>query len=102
MNAATPYTRIVRGSPGNSARRRSSTPFPPWSRRLEYETVMEARLPRCRFVRFIVVLALALAASACAIAAPVVLVVGDSISAGYGLPPETGWTTLLQHRLAAG
>src|SRR5216683_6744147 len=44
---------------------------------------------------------IALAASACAIAAPVVLVLGDSISAGYGLPAETGWTTLLQQRLDA-
>lgn len=33
-------------------------------------------------------------------AAPVILVVGDSISAGYGLPAGTGWTTLLQQRLA--
>jgi acyl-CoA thioesterase-1 len=34
-------------------------------------------------------------------ASPVVLIVGDSISAGYGLPPGTGWATLLQSRLAA-
>ena len=34
-------------------------------------------------------------------AAPVILVVGDSISAGYGLPANVGWTTLLQQRLAA-
>jgi acyl-CoA thioesterase I len=33
--------------------------------------------------------------------APTILVLGDSISAGYGLPPESGWTTLLQQRLAA-
>ena len=33
-------------------------------------------------------------------AAPVILVVGDSISAGYGLPAGAGWTTLLQQRLA--
>jgi len=32
--------------------------------------------------------------------APAILVVGDSISAGYGLPPGAGWTTLLQKRLA--
>ncbi len=30
----------------------------------------------------------------------VILVVGDSISAGYGLPPGTGWTVLLAKRLA--
>jgi acyl-CoA thioesterase-1 len=42
-----------------------------------------------------------LAASAFAAAAPVVLVLGDSISAGYGLPANKGWTTLLQQRLVA-
>lgn len=31
---------------------------------------------------------------------PVILVLGDSISAGFGLPPGTGWTHLLQQRLA--
>jgi acyl-CoA thioesterase-1 len=30
---------------------------------------------------------------------PVILVVGDSISAAYGLPPGVGWTDLLQSRL---
>jgi acyl-CoA thioesterase-1 len=57
-------------------------------------------MPRRPFVRLLFSVFAALAASACAIAAPVVLVVGDSISAGYGLPSETGWTTLLQQRLA--
>jgi acyl-CoA thioesterase I len=38
---------------------------------------------------------------AAAPAAPTILIVGDSISAGYGLPPDAGWTTLLQQRLAA-
>jgi acyl-CoA thioesterase-1 len=33
---------------------------------------------------------------------PLILVVGDSISAGYGLPAGSGWVTLLQQRLAAG
>jgi acyl-CoA thioesterase-1 len=37
---------------------------------------------------------------AAAPAAPTILIVGDSISAGYGLPPDTGWTALLQQRLA--
>jgi len=35
-------------------------------------------------------------------AAPVILIVGDSISAGYGLPAGAGWTTLLQQRLETG
>jgi len=37
---------------------------------------------------------------AAAPAAPTILIVGDSVSAGYGLPPDAGWTTLLQQRLA--
>jgi acyl-CoA thioesterase-1 len=50
--------------------------------------------------------ALLAAASLCcaafaASAAPVILVVGDSISAGYGLASTAGWTTLLQKRLEA-
>jgi acyl-CoA thioesterase-1 len=32
---------------------------------------------------------------------PVILVVGDSISAGYGLPSGAGWVALLQKRLEA-
>lgn len=32
---------------------------------------------------------------------PVILVVGDSLSAEYGLPAGTGWVALLQQRLAA-
>lgn len=31
----------------------------------------------------------------------VLLVLGDSISAGYGITPEQSWVTLLQHRLSA-
>src|SRR6266511_2102838 len=34
-------------------------------------------------------------------AAPSILIVGDSISAAYGLRPGAGWTTLLQQRLEA-
>ena len=58
-------------------------------------------MPRSPFLRLLCALFAALAASAYAAAAPVVLVLGDSISAGYGLPAETGWTTLLQQRLVA-
>jgi acyl-CoA thioesterase-1 len=57
-------------------------------------------MPHRSIVRVLFVFFAALAASA-ATAAPVVLILGDSISAGYGLPAETGWTTLLQQRLAA-
>lgn len=31
---------------------------------------------------------------------PVVLVLGDSLSAAYGIPVDQGWVSLLQHRLA--
>ena len=57
--------------------------------------------PRCG-LRPIAALASALLCTvvAAAPAAPTILIVGDSISAGYGLPPDAGWTTLLQQRLA--
>ena len=42
-----------------------------------------------------------LAAKAAPDARPVVLVVGDSLSAGYGLAPGQGWVDLLSARLAA-
>ncbi len=45
----------------------------------------------------------ALLFAACAVAAaqaPVVLVLGDSLSAEYGLPRDTGWVKLLADRLA--
>ena len=58
-------------------------------------------MPRRPFLRVLCALFAALAASAFAAAAPAVLVLGDSISAGYGLPANTGWTTLLQQRLVA-
>jgi len=57
--------------------------------------------PRCA-LRLITALTTALlcALVAAAPAAPTILILGDSISAGYGLPPDAGWTTLLQRRLA--
>jgi len=48
-----------------------------------------------------VFLALFLWTLAAQAAPPVILVVGDSISAGYGLPAGAGWATLLQQQLAA-
>ncbi len=33
--------------------------------------------------------------------APVILILGDSISAGYGLPADTAWPSLLQRRLTS-
>ena len=55
-------------------------------------------------MRFILALTLCLIAAApssvrAAEPPPVILVVGDSISAGYGLIPGQGWVTLLQQRL---
>ncbi|PZP57714.1 MAG: arylesterase [Azospira oryzae] len=40
-----------------------------------------------------------LLASASAFAAPVIVVLGDSLSSGYGLPTGSGWVTLLEARL---
>jgi acyl-CoA thioesterase-1 len=46
------------------------------------------------------ILALVLWAGGTAQAAPNILVLGDSLSAAYGLPQEAGWVSLLQSRLA--
>lgn len=42
-----------------------------------------------------------LAASPAAFAAPVIVVLGDSLSSGYGLPTGSGWVALLEARLHA-
>jgi acyl-CoA thioesterase-1 len=42
-----------------------------------------------------------LAASPAALAAPVIVVLGDSLSSGYGLPAGSGWVALLEARLRA-
>jgi acyl-CoA thioesterase-1 len=56
-----------------------------------------------RRARALLILFAALACSlAWAKAPPIILVVGDSISAGYGLPSGAGWVALLQKRLEAG
>jgi acyl-CoA thioesterase-1 len=47
------------------------------------------------------VLACALAVPAAASGAATILVYGDSLSAGYGLPREQGWVHLLEQRLRA-
>lgn len=51
--------------------------------------------------RFLFVLMLAFAASGARAAsdAPVILVLGDSLSAAYGIPASQGWVALLQQRL---
>ena len=46
-------------------------------------------------------IALTLLFGAQARAAPTILVLGDSLSAAYGLPLERGWVSLLQQRLLA-
>jgi acyl-CoA thioesterase-1 len=48
----------------------------------------------------ILLLVLVLIAPGAAAAEPVVLVVGDSLSAGHGVALEEAWTSLLQERLA--
>jgi len=51
------------------------------------------------FLRGLITLALLFGAQAQA--APTILVLGDSLSAAYGLPLERGWVSLLQQRLLA-
>ncbi len=52
-----------------------------------------------RIVLALVLSMLAAALPARAAERPVILVVGDSLSAGYGLAPGQGWVALLQQRL---
>jgi acyl-CoA thioesterase I len=49
--------------------------------------------------RLLALLVLIVATAAAHAEAPVILVFGDSISAGYGLPLEQGWVELLRSRL---
>src|SRR5207237_211260 len=51
-------------------------------------------------LRFFLFLVFWFCGGASAQAASTVLVFGDSISSGYGLPQDAGWTHLLQRRLA--
>jgi acyl-CoA thioesterase-1 len=50
-------------------------------------------------VRFLCALALLFMTHAAAAEPPVILVFGDSLSAGYGLPQGRGWVDLLRQRL---
>jgi acyl-CoA thioesterase-1 len=49
--------------------------------------------------RLLALFVLIVASAAARAEAPVILVFGDSISAGYGLAPEQGWVELLKTRL---
>ena len=51
--------------------------------------------------RFLALFVLVVASASAHAEAPVILVFGDSISAGYGLPLEQGWVELLRTRLKA-
>jgi len=51
--------------------------------------------------RFLALFVLIVASASARAEAPVILVFGDSISAGYGLPLEQGWVELLRTRLKA-
>jgi acyl-CoA thioesterase-1 len=53
-------------------------------------------MPRLAFLLLVLAAAALPARSA---APPVILVLGDSLSAGYGLAPGQGWVSLLQQRL---
>ena len=60
---------------------------------------MLLRRARSFLLALLVVGLASLGATASASAAPVLLVLGDSVSAGYGLAASTGWVTLLSQRL---
>jgi acyl-CoA thioesterase-1 len=54
-----------------------------------------------RLLRHCCILLCAWSAASVALGAPVILIMGDSLSAGYGIPSDTAWPALLQRRLAA-
>ncbi|HEU4602996.1 MAG TPA: arylesterase [Steroidobacteraceae bacterium] len=54
----------------------------------------------CKVLLAIVAMAMCFAAQPQTRDAPAILVMGDSLSAGYGLKVESGWVALLQQRLA--
>jgi len=54
-----------------------------------------------RFVQLVLVLALVPLARAADPASPAVVVLGDSLSAGYGIKVQQGWVNLLAQRLAS-
>ncbi len=101
----------------NGERRDGSNPriLPCRSRALVPATTIAARLhvaipvplpmTAVRFARAVAAVALVVLAPLAPVRAdalaPVVLVVGDSISAAYGLPPGAGWVDLLSARLAS-
>jgi acyl-CoA thioesterase-1 len=75
-----------------------------------FRAALSIAVPPSRALLRLPVAVLALLATAALVAlparaetgAPVLLVVGDSISAGYGLPAGAGWVDLLAARIASG
>jgi len=53
-------------------------------------------------LRFLYIAVFLLVVPARTTVAETLLIVGDSLSAAYGIPVETGWVALLQQQLAAG
>lgn len=50
-------------------------------------------------IRFIYVICLVLSVTAATVQAKTLLILGDSLSAGYGLSQQQGWVTVLQQKL---
>ncbi|KWF12094.1 arylesterase [Burkholderia pseudomultivorans] len=65
-----------------------------WKRRATLAALLGGMLAATGFAR-------AAPAPAAPSAQPVIVVLGDSLSAEYGLPRDTGWVALLRQRLAA-
>jgi acyl-CoA thioesterase-1 len=60
---------------------------------------MQPNVTRRRTIAALAAVPFVAAGGAWAATPPVILILGDSISAAYGLPPGVGWTDLLQKRL---
>src|SRR5438876_9523174 len=77
----------------------SFAPGVPFARRTTFESpvakTMGREKPGMRSILFVVLLA----CCGTALAAPTILVFGDSLSAAYGIPQNAGWVALLGERL---
>src|SRR5437773_1010233 len=77
----------------------SFAPGVPFARRTTFESpvakTMGREKPGMRSILFVVLLA----CSGTGLAAPTILVYGDSLSAAYGIPQNAGWVALLGERL---
>ena len=77
----------------------SLAPGVPFARRTTFESPVAWTMGREKSGMRSILFAVLLACSGTGIAAPTILVYGDSLSAAYGIPQNAGWVALLGERL---